>query len=77
MAILWFVGYLPRAYETLLWPLLGFLFLPLTTIAYAWAMNERGALEGLHLIVLVLAVLFDLGLIGRGARRGKKKDDDD
>jgi hypothetical protein len=61
--------YLERAYKTLLWPLIGFLFLPLTTLAYAWAMNSHGSVEGMYLVVLVLAVLLDLGLLGGGARR--------
>ena len=31
-----FTNYLQRAYTNLLWLLLGFVFLPVTTIAYAW-----------------------------------------
>ena len=27
--------YIGRAYESLLWPILGFFFMPLTTLAYA------------------------------------------
>ena len=34
-------NYLQRAYHGLLLPLLGFLFLPLTTLAYAWMTNTR------------------------------------
>ena len=47
---------------------LGFLFMPLTTLAYAWAINSRGSVQGVHLVVLVVAVMIDLGLIGAGAR---------
>jgi len=65
--------YLGRAYQTLLWPLLGFLFMPLTTLAYAWARNTYGSVQGLGLVVVVLAVLFDLGLLGRAARRRKRE----
>ena len=38
---------LPRALVlfALLWPLLGFLFMPLTTLAYAWARNTYGSRE--------------------------------
>ena len=32
-------NYLERAYHGLIVPLLGFLFLPLTTLAYAWMVN--------------------------------------
>ena len=32
-------NYLERAYHGLIIPLLGFIFLPLTTIVYAWLLN--------------------------------------
>jgi hypothetical protein len=68
-----FSGYLGRAYETVLWPLLGFFFLPLTTLAYAWAINTNGAVSGVYLAVVVVAVLIDLGLLGGGAHSGRRK----
>ena len=64
--------YIGRAYETLLWPLLGFLFMPLTTLAYAWAINSRGSVEGFQLIVVVIAVLIDLGIVGGSAASRKR-----
>jgi hypothetical protein len=67
-----FSDYLGRAYENLLWPLLGFLFMPLTTLAYAWAINSRGSVEGFQLLVVVIAVLIDLGLIGGSAASRKR-----
>ncbi len=67
-----FSDYIGRAYEGLLWPLLGFLFMPLTTLAYAWAINSRGSVEGLQLVVVVIAVLMDLGLIGGSAASRKR-----
>ena len=51
-----FSDYIGRAYETVLWPFLGFLFMPLTTLAYAWAINSRGSVEGFQLVVVVIAV---------------------
>ena len=68
-----FSDYIGRAFDTMLWPLLGFVFMPMTTLAYAWAINSRGSVDGLHLVVLVLAVLMDLGVIGGSsrARRGE------
>ena len=68
--LLWlFTNYLSRAFDTFLWPLLGFLFLPWTTIAFAIAQNELGGLSGLGLIVVALGFLADIGVIGGGARR--------
>lgn len=69
-----FSDYIGRAYDTLTWPVLGFLFMPTTTLAYAWAINSRGSVEGLQLVVVVIAVLIDLGLIGGSARAGREKD---
>ena len=37
-----FSDFIGRAYETTIWPLVGFFFLPLTTLAYAWAINSQG-----------------------------------
>jgi hypothetical protein len=61
-------NFLDRAYKTLLWPLLGFIFLPLTTLAYAWAINAHGSVEGMYLVAVVVAALLDLGILGGGAR---------
>jgi len=70
LALLWILtNYLNRAFDTFLWPLLGFLFLPWTTIAFAVAQNELGGASGLGLIVVALGFLADIGVIGGGARR--------
>ena len=69
LMILWlFTNYLTRAYETYVWPTLGFVFLPATTLAYAIAQNEFGGLNGLGLVVLIIGFLVDIGLLGGGAR---------
>lgn len=68
--ILWlFSNYLARAYETWVWPTLGFFFLPATTLAYAIARNELGGLNGLGVIVVLVGVAVDIGLLGGGARQ--------
>lgn len=66
-----FSGYLGRAYDTALWPLLGFLFLPTTTLAYAFALNEAGSVRGLYFGLVVIALLVDLSASGYGLRRGR------
>lgn len=66
-----FSDYIGDAYSSLLWPFLGFLFLPLTTLSYAWAIHSRGSVEGLQLVVVVLAVLIDLGILGGGAKHAR------
>ena len=66
-------NYIGRAYETNLWPVLGFFFMPLTTIAYAWAVNSNNTVTGIYLVVVVIAVLMDLGANGSGAHHGHKR----
>ena len=61
-----FTTFLQRAYHSLLLVVLGFIFLPLTTIIYAWIVNGRHPLDGIYLVALILSVLADLGLIGHG-----------
>jgi hypothetical protein len=62
-------NYLERAYHGLILPILGFIFLPLTTIAYAWLMNTHRPLQGVNLLILIVAAVVDAGGIGGGAFR--------
>jgi hypothetical protein len=62
-------AFIQSAYSNMFLPILGFIFLPFTTLAYAWAFTfEGGATSGGGIIVIVLAVLLDLGTYGGGAR---------
>jgi len=61
-----FSSYLERAYHGLLLPLLGFIFVPLTTLAYAWMVNTGQPIQGINLLILLLAIVLDLGGIGGG-----------
>ncbi len=74
LLVFFFTNYIGRAYETALWPLLGFVFMPLTTLAYAWAVNTNTTVTGIYLVVVVIAVLIDLGLVGTSAsaRRSRR-----
>jgi hypothetical protein len=66
---LWFfTHYISRAFQTSLWPLLGFFFFPYMTLAYAVAINQGGRLDGVWLLLFILGVLLDFGIIGGGAR---------
>jgi hypothetical protein len=65
LALLFFLSnYLQHAYHGLLIPLLGFIFLPLTTLTYAWMVNSHMPVEGVNLVILVVAVLVDAGGLG-------------
>ena len=63
-----FSNFLERAYHSLIIIVLGFIFLPVTTIVYAWVVNSHHPLEGVYLVAVIVSVLVDLGLIGHGAR---------
>jgi hypothetical protein len=70
LAVLWlFSDYLNRAFDTFVLPLLGFIFLPWTTLAYAVAQNAFGGLHDIGLLLVVLGVLADVGVLGGGARQ--------
>jgi hypothetical protein len=73
--LMWFfTGYLDRAYRhEFLLPLLGFFFLPITTIAYAWMVNSHMPLDGFNLLILIVAVLFDAGSHSGGARYYRRR----
>jgi hypothetical protein len=74
LLLLWFfTTYLQRAYHSgFLIPLLGFIFLPLTTLVYAWEINNHMPIAGINLLWLVIAVIFDLGGAGHGARQSRR-----
>ncbi len=71
LALMWFLGtYLQRAFPGgLLLPVLGFIFLPLTTIVYAWEINSRMPTTGVNLLWLLIAVIIDVGALGGSAHR--------
>jgi hypothetical protein len=68
-----FSNYLQRAYHGLILPLLGFLFLPLTTLGYAWMANTRQPIAGINLVILVIAIVIDLGGLGGGEYHRRRR----
>jgi hypothetical protein len=67
LAILFlFTNYLGHAYHGLILPIVGFFFLPLTTLAYAWMVNTGRPIEGGNLLILIIAVVIDLGGLSGG-----------
>jgi len=75
LLLLWlFSGYLQRAFGSgLLVPVLGFFFLPLTTLVYAWETNNHMPTTGINLIWLLIAVIIDLGGLGGSAHRQSRR----
>ena len=75
LLLMWFFStYLQHAFHGgLLLPVLGFLFLPLTTIVYAWELNNGMPTVGINLLWLLIAVVIDLGGLGGGAHRQSRR----
>jgi hypothetical protein len=69
--LFFFTNFLSRAYHGMLIPLLGFFFLPLTTLVYAWIVNSGAGLQGIYVVAIVICVLADLGLLGHTARTSR------
>ena len=75
LVVLWlFTTYLQHAYHGILVPLLGFIFLPITTLAYAWMVNNHMALAGGNLLILIIAVIIDVGGLGGGEYHRRRWD---
>ena len=59
----WFSG----VFNSLLWPVLGFIFLPVTMLWYSVVINNFGGVWSItNIIVMVLAVVIDMGSWGGG-----------
>lgn len=71
LAVLFFLStYLDRPYHNNFLPLiLGFIFLPLTTLVYAWMFHSGIAVAGINIMYLLIAAILDLGLVGGGYKR--------
>ncbi len=66
LILMWlFTDLLSQAFDSFVLPLLGFLFLPLTTVIYVFV--SPGGLGPFDWILLVIGFLIDLGSYGSGA----------
>ncbi len=73
LALVWLFGgnYIGSSFPSWIWPAVGFLVLPLTTLAFAFAthsLSANGSFTPLGWIVVGLSALIDLGLVGGGHR---------
>jgi hypothetical protein len=69
LVCLWiFTNEVDQAYDSFLVPLLGLIFLPLTTLVYALAWAPLGGVDGFGWFWVALAFVFDLAAYGAGAR---------
>ena len=69
-----FTQWFHAAFESFLWPLLGFLFMPYTTLDYMAAMlNNNHAVNGGWLVLVIIAAFIDLGGQGHSVRKNNQK----
>jgi hypothetical protein len=62
MFFIWLLtNWFQQAYGTWVWPLLGFFLMPYTTLAYMAAMLNAHGVTGGWLVLVIVAVLVDLG----------------
>jgi hypothetical protein len=71
LVLYFFTTFFTGVYDTVLIPLLGFIFMPLTLIAYTWLTKSAQPVDAFYLVVILLAVIVDLGLVG-GAHRTRR-----
>jgi len=73
LGLVWLFGgnYVGSAFPSWVWPAVGLLFLPLTTLSFAFAthsLSQGGSFTPLGWVVVGLSALIDLGLVGGGHR---------
>ena len=68
IAVLWiFTNWFNGVFSSLLWPVLGFIFLPVTMLWYSVVINQFGGVWSItNIIVMVLAIAIDMGSWGGG-----------
>jgi len=60
----------PRAFDSFIWPLLGLIFMPWTTLALVWGYNTGFGV--FQIGAVVIGILADLGSNG-GAERQRRR----
>ncbi len=74
LSIFLLTDWIQAAFETRIWPVAGFLFLPYTTLCYMWASIETGhKINGPWVFLVALGVIIDLGTHGSSGRRRRRK----
>jgi hypothetical protein len=75
LLIVWLSSsWLDPVFSTRVWPFLGFLFLPATTLGYAAAWHiDQGASTVGGTLMIVAGLLFDLGWFGVIRRRRRQR----
>lgn len=74
IVLLYFLtNFFEQAHMAVLVVLLGMIFLPLTTIVYAYTVGTGHSMDGIYLVAVIVAVLADVGLLGGGAYSRRRR----
>lgn len=75
IVLLWLLtGFFNGIYQTVIIPLLGFIFLPLTFIVYTYLQRTNpGRMTTQGLVFIFVAVVLDLGLVGGGTASRRRR----
>lgn len=72
--IFWvFTPYVTRAYSSFIWPLLGIIFLPFTTLIYALLWTPGVGVTGWEWLLVGLGVVLDLSSHGGEAYQSSRR----
>ena len=74
IVVLWFfTDWFNGVFNTLLWPVLGFIFLPVTMLWYSVVINQyAGQWSNVNIIIMVIAVVIDMRSWGSGYRSKRR-----
>jgi phosphoglycerol transferase MdoB-like AlkP superfamily enzyme len=71
--LLWlFSNFFTGVYNSVLLPIAGFIFLPITLVAYTY-LQKYPTESTTYFVILIVAVVLDLGLLGGGSRYRRRK----
>src|SRR3989304_1752904 len=75
--VVWWLNDMDRwaqAFNSIVWPVLGVIFAPWTTLA--WVLVFPRGVSGIEWLLIALGILFDLGAYGGGdrSRRGRGRE---
>ena len=70
IVVLWlFTDWFTGVFDSLLWPVLGFIFMPVTMLWYSVVVNHySGQWSTANIILMVIAIVIDMGSWGGGYR---------
>lgn len=69
-----FQNWFRNAFDSILWPILGFIFAPLGTLWYASVEYfYQGDWSTFRMVIMVILLMFDFGILGNSARKNKKR----